>query len=334
MASTSSETTPLLPSQTPKSAKPPRNVSFSPQVSTSAAPTRLGDTTSSQPVLSAINDRLRRRHSHGAPQALPPNLPKPGAQRTTKHAQKLKLLPNTDNEDDEADEESGREVYSQFTRIKDPVARRDAARLGKEDRERLPRVTAYCTAATYKLDGLMKYLKGRSRVRSTAPKLFDECIYTPFTYAKDREFDQRETTMRHRSSVERRFSDSAIEVDSNIDQRQDGSLEYLNGKHDQTNLNMDISSSANARTVDELQQVQTEYVDLDTKVHVPEVFLFEYGVVVIWGMTLQEEERLLKDIAKFETEKLSKDDVQTENFNFYYTQGYQARIYNDFISLR
>ena len=49
--------------------------------------------------------------------------------------------------------------YSQFTRIKDPTARRDAARLGKADRDRLPRVTAYCTANAYRLDGLMRFLK-------------------------------------------------------------------------------------------------------------------------------------------------------------------------------
>ena len=51
-------------------------------------------------------------------------------------------------------------------------------------------------------------------------------------------------------------------------------------------------------------------------------------------MTLQQEQRFLKEISKFESEKLSEDDVQTENFNFYYTREYQARIYNDFISLR
>ena len=46
-------------------------------------------------------------------------------------------------ENDGEDEESGREAYSQFTRIMDPTARRDAARLEKDDRVKLPRVTAY-----------------------------------------------------------------------------------------------------------------------------------------------------------------------------------------------
>jgi uncharacterized Rmd1/YagE family protein len=74
--------------------------------------------------------------------------------------------------------------------------------------------------------------------------------------------------------------------------------------------------------------------DFDTLVHTPEVFLFEYGTVVIWGMTTQEEKRFLKEIAKFEVDKLGKDEIETEEFNFYYTREYQARIYNDFISLR
>jgi uncharacterized Rmd1/YagE family protein len=74
--------------------------------------------------------------------------------------------------------------------------------------------------------------------------------------------------------------------------------------------------------------------DFDTQVHTPEVFLFDYGVVVIWGMSPAHEQRFLKDIAKFESEKLDPDDVETECFNFYYTREYQARIYNDFITLR
>jgi uncharacterized Rmd1/YagE family protein len=74
--------------------------------------------------------------------------------------------------------------------------------------------------------------------------------------------------------------------------------------------------------------------DFDVEIHTPEVFLFEYGVVVIWGMTLAQEQKFLKEIAKFEMEKLDADDVETEYFNFYYTREYQARIYNDFITLR
>ena len=74
-------------------------------------------------------------------------------------------------------------------------------------------------------------------------------------------------------------------------------------------------------------------LNFDTEVHTPEIFLFSYGTIVIWGMTFREEQRFLRELANFEVEKLAKDDVVTEDFNFYYTTEYQARIYNDFISL-
>ncbi len=267
--------------------------------------------------------------------------PKIGPQRTTKNAQKLKLLPNPDPGDDGPDEESGRDVYSQFTRIKDPTARRDAARLGKADRDRLPRVTAYCTASAYRLEGLMRFLKGRTKSRGANPKQFDECIYSPYSYDLPKaglnhsphSNTQPSATIDQSSRAsmerERRYSDSVIEVDESRQHRRENLID-LNHDGDTNALESGESSDINPSPAEEAQQTP----DFDTQVHTPEVFLFNYGTVVIWGMTLQHEHRFLKDIAKFESEKLSEDDVQTENFNFYYTRDYQARIYNDFISLR
>ena len=69
---------------------------------------------------------------------------------------------------------------------------------------------------------------------------------------------------------------------------------------------------------------------------VPDVFLFEYGTVVIWGMTEKEEKTFLKNLRvrpvlrvscqlmcvffrkKFEVERLSAEDVEMEDLNFYY----------------
>ncbi|CAO3623987.1 unnamed protein product [Cunninghamella blakesleeana] len=70
------------------------------------------------------------------------------------------------------------------------------------------------------------------------------------------------------------------------------------------------------------------------RTNLPEMFLFDYGVVVFWGMTLNEEQRILKDLEPFEEEKLDADDVETEEFNYYYNENYQPRIYNDIITLR
>ncbi|WYZ40698.1 hypothetical protein EsH8_IV_001039 [Colletotrichum jinshuiense] len=282
-------------------------------------------------AISAINNKLRRRNSHGAvPSSMPTQLvPKIGPQRSTKNAQKLKLLPTPEINEESPDEESGRDVYSQYTRIKDPTARRDAARLGKADRDRLPRVTAYCTANKYQMEGLMRFLKGRGKSRGATPKLIDECIYSAYDYSMtvENRHDRRVGAQPDPvQAYERRHStgdvsDNGFSRDNLIDLQSDGRhdsgfVDGFDGGNEHENAIVGTSP------------------DFDTQIHTPEVFLFDYGVVVIWGMTLAQEQRFLKEIAKFETEKLAPDDVETEHFNFYYTREYQARIYNDFITLR
>ena len=297
-------------------------------------------------MIASLNSKLRRRNSSGAALQLPPQHPasKIGPQRTTRTAQKLKLLP--DPEQDADDEESGREVYSQFTRIKDPTARRDAARLGKDDRAKLPRVTAYCTASSYQIDDMLRFLKGRAKSKGAAPKAFDECIYTPYSYdragsgGRRRSSGNQERPDLVHSQPVRRYSDSALEVEDNQEQRRQdlidmqtevptsaGDISLETGQASHPVNTIDAENLAPTTPLD----TRPVTPDFDTTVHIPEVFLFEYGVVVIWGMTLKEEQRFLKEIARFELEKLGKDDIQTEEFNFYYTREYQARICNDFI---
>ena len=358
MATASTERTPLLPTTTPSPVppRPQRSVTFNPNATVNQPvapvdttwPLRAATSSGSsatcltQAKLSALNSKLRRRNSHGAP--IPPlNLqpgPKIGPQRTTKNAQKLKILPNPDIGDEGPDEESGRDVYSQFTRIKEPIARRDAARLGKADRDRLPRVTAYCTAGSYRLDGLMKFLKSRQKTRGTNPKQFDECIYTPWSYGRSRQvssdavpglLETRSDSLEDDlpkipSNRERRYSDSALDVDDNIHQKRSELLDDGTSPDDALLENGEGSIPRSP--------LPANSPEFDTSVHTPEVFLFEYGTVVTWGMTVTQETRFLADIARFEAEKLPPTDVQIENFNFYYTREYQARIYNDFISLR
>jgi uncharacterized Rmd1/YagE family protein len=362
MASTSvTESTPLIsPASNSLEAqrKGSRNVTFNPnpaiisieggagsasrtaQQPPSVTPTAAN--TSQPQMLSALNSKLRRRNSHGSPMPVVHTpVPKIGPQRTTKNAQKLKLLPNPDFGEDGPDEESGRDVYSQYTRIKDPTARRDAARLGKADRDRLPRVTAYCTANKYQMDNLMRFLKGRGKTKGANPKLFDECIYTPYHYGRPHLSERvMEIQSMPAQMQERRHSDSAIEVeDNNKHRREDlidlhtegGDTSLGTGEHEVPNR---VHSEVVERQIQDERIATESNIDFDTQVHTPEIFLFDYGVVVIWGMSLQDERKFLKEIAKFENEKLAPDDVETECFNFYYTREYQARIYNDFITLR
>ncbi|KAL8691359.1 MAG: hypothetical protein Q9218_003403 [Villophora microphyllina] len=376
MPPTTDESTPLLSPQPPTAAqpRPQRTVTFSPQTTvnyptrhTNQPPILRSNLHSStalanphhaptgQPVLTTFNSKLRRRNSHGSPLSAPPMLasaPKIGPQRTTKNAQKLKLLPNPDPGEDGPDEESGRDVYSQFTRIKDPTARRDAARLGKADRDKLPRVTAYCTAGAYRLEGVMKYLKSRGRTRGANPKQFDECIYSSYNYDKSNldpsapadELNSHVlgSTQIDRPLQERRYSDSAVEIEETTHHRREELLDLHTSAGD-TTLDAGTNPIPNHTStipsipshLDPHQQIHHGNTpDFDTRIHTPEIFLFDYGTVVIWGMTLVQEQRFLNEISKFESEKLAPGDVQTENFNFYYTREYQARIYNDFISLR
>ncbi|KAG0668752.1 sporulation protein rmd1 [Maudiozyma exigua] len=185
-----------------------------------------------------------------------------------------------DEDDDEDDEDDNheRDVYSQVNRIKDKSARRDAEKLGKKHRKLLPRCTAYSSASSYNMRELMYWLKDTKRVHHTHPKLFDECLYTPFMYT-DWRGDKR---FQHEDLI--RIDDEGGEI--NVGDKQ------------------------------------------------PDLFIFEYGVVVMWGFTENEEKSFLTDIERFEKEKLAEEDVQIEEFNYYVTQSYQPRIYNDFITLR
>ncbi|RPA87727.1 DUF155-domain-containing protein [Ascobolus immersus RN42] len=237
----------------------------------------------------------RQKHRRIAPTGIA-SLPKAsagikvGPQRASRKLEKLKILPSPAEEE----EESGRDVYSQVTRIKDQTARRDAERLGKAEKATLPRVTAYCTAKEYNLDQLMRYLKGKASVRGSNPKRIDECIYSPFSYS----FEDQNRTTDLLNLATPTIPEDPLEDDENAD----------------------------AASVISFVKQQVPVAS--------EVFLFSYGVVVIWGMTEKDENRFLKDLEKFEKDKLPEDSVQVENFNYYITDSYQPRIYNDFITLK
>ncbi|CCH57819.1 hypothetical protein TBLA_0A00170 [Henningerozyma blattae CBS 6284] len=205
-----------------------------------------------------------------------------GPQRTSRTARKLKLLPEGPFQMTPAEFQTDifpeQEVYSQVNRITDKNARRDAEKLGKAHRHLLPRTTAYCTASSYNMRGLIHWLKETKKAHQTTPKLFDECLYTPFIYKDWR-----------------------------------GSKRF---EHD------------------DVIRLDDEGGDINVSDKQPDLFIFEYGVIVMWGFIEREEQALLADIERFEREKLAEEDIQIEEFNYYVTQSYQPRIYNDFITLR
>jgi uncharacterized Rmd1/YagE family protein len=175
----------------------------------------------------------------------------------------------------------------------------------------------------------MKFLKGRTATRGTKPRKFDECIYSPFSYTHKQatedllgdlhgEVHKNKTTGNGNAAPTSAALPAALndEEAQHIQDAEDQDLDQDNGDGDDTRSLMNF--------VDQQHRA----------INNGDVFLFQYGVVVIWGMSLEDEAKFLRDIAKFENEKLADDDVQVENFNFYVTSSYQPRIYNDFITLR
>ncbi|KAJ7810128.1 hypothetical protein B0H13DRAFT_2148767 [Mycena leptocephala] len=266
-------------------------------------------------------------------QSQPSSEPKSrGANRSTKAAGKLKVLPEQpdsllevnrkpewavpgpsndpeestsagtagDSDDGDVDDDEP-EVYNQISLIPDGTAKRDALKLTKKKAKSLPRVTAYATANSYRMGPLMEFLNARKSAYHTNPKAIDECIYTPYAF--------RPSNSGERSSV-------------NKHSRIRGPTGDLLG----------IPELRHEEETGEDQEPVKKRSKFDTTTAEAEIFLFEYGTVVIWGMTEPQERRFLSSIKRFEIEKLAPDEVEMEDLNFYYAN--YSRIYNDVITLR
>ncbi len=65
-----------------------------------------------------------------------------------------------------------------------------------------------------------------------------------------------------------------------------------------------------------------------------ELFFFDYGVVVIWGLSRDEELSLIDNFNVFSKDPLDKFSIETEELLYYYNSNYPPRIYNDIIALK
>ncbi|KAF9482706.1 DUF155-domain-containing protein [Pholiota conissans] len=259
-----------------------------------------------------------------------------GANRSTKVAGKLKVLPEQpedlpilggksparifkspkdlgesagttgdsddgDIEENDDSQEYDVEVYNQISLIPEGTARRDALKLTKKKAKSLPRVTAYATASSYRMNELMKFFQARRNAYHTDPKLIDDVIYTPYLYdpppnAHDNHHSQGTS-------------------------------------HAPTGDLLGIPElREDAESDNEENKKKRKSSKFDTTATEAEIFLFDYGTVVIWGMTEAQERRFLSSIKRFEIEKLAPDDIEMEDLNYYYAN--YSRIYNDVITLR
>ncbi|EIW77231.1 DUF155-domain-containing protein [Coniophora puteana RWD-64-598 SS2] len=256
----------------------------------------------------------------------PPEPKVRGANRTTKVAGKLKVLPeqpepaqaeerllnvppeneeslgttgDTDEGDDEDEDEEQEEAEDAEVRLRSlslipqGTARRDALKLTKKKAKSLPRVTTYATASSYRLHEAMKFFNARRASHGTDPRLIDEVLYTPYSFEG---------------------TEPARQPDQRV-----GDLLGVPELHQHA-------------SEDGGHFIKKKKTRFDVTMPSAEIFLFDYGTVVLWGMTEAQERRFLSSIKRFEVERLAPDDVEMEDLNFYYAN--YSRIYNDVITLR
>ncbi|KAI0317956.1 hypothetical protein OF83DRAFT_1163675 [Amylostereum chailletii] len=279
--------------------------------------------------MSSTQQNLRQTTSN-----LPDEPKTRGANRSTKVAGKLKVLPeqpepelvpakrvllappkdkgegsSTTDEEDAVDEDETEDVdvYSQIARIPAGTARRDALRLTKKKAKSLPRVTAYATASSYNFQDLMKFFSARRISYHTDPRMIDDVLYTPYGYGHI-----SSTQTPRQSRVRWQPSDGSETAAGTSTGDLLGVAELIPEEQD-----------------DKGQKKKSKF---DAPANEAEIFMFSYGTVVIWGMTEVQEKRFLSSLKRFEVEKLASSDVEMEDLNFYYAN--YSRIYNDVITLR
>ncbi|KAJ3517909.1 hypothetical protein NLJ89_g206 [Agrocybe chaxingu] len=204
-----------------------------------------------------------------------------------------------DVEENDESQEEDIEVYNQISLIPEGTARRDALRLTKKKAKSLPRVTAYATASSYRMNDLMKFFSARRSAYHTDPKLIDDAIYTPYLY---------DPPLTHPETRQPQTTAPTGDLLGIPELREDGE------EHPEDTKKKRKASK------------------FDTTATEAEIFMFNYGTVVIWGMTEAQEKRFLSSIKRFEMEKLAPEDVEMEDLNYYYAN--YSRIYNDVITLR
>lgn len=285
--------------------------------------------------------------------------------RTTRISEKLVLLPETPDEpDNEEDgeriplEDEGRPLNDEE---RDVLRKRGGLR-GKSYAERLPkferteklsRLTAYCTAQSYKMKSTSEFLRKKHDAKT---KLYDDCLYTVYHTpllpgvdgyrVRSRPILKTPGTGKTVLDLEIERSEQSDEHMGYYDEYRDGaqgtSPSNGNGNSHQYSdeISDEIRGASNNHSGDE-QTRSGNRLASDAK-QFAEMFIFSYGVVVFWNFTEQQEKAILADItfaesetgASLVTRPLDQSDFETEEFHFEYNGDVKRpRIFNDMITL-
>jgi len=301
-----------------------------------------------------------------APSHMPP--------RSTKTSEKLVLLPEAVEEEDEKGEFGANDDDKGPPRD-DETHRRSGKEMSKSYAERLPkhrrtekelpRVTAFCTAQAYKLQSTATFVRQRHGARA---KLYDDCLYCayhlpllpgtdgyrllsspPMVSAKGGTLLDEAIERSEQRNYRGDFDEEEEEHSVRGDPVPDEPALYEDGQPDDR-------SRVNGVRRDSTGEYSTRSVS-PTGNTVPtdayrfaEMFVFSYGVVVFWNFTERQEKDALADFTfatmvdeknhiisplSLTTNPLDEEDFETEEFHFEYNNELsRPRIYNDMITLR
>jgi uncharacterized Rmd1/YagE family protein len=272
------------------------------------------------------------------------------------------LLPDTPDEL-EGDEDGERlQLEDEGRPLKDEerdVLRKRGGLRGKSYAERLPkferaeklsRLTAYCTAQSYKMKSTSEFLRKKHDAKT---KLYDDCLYTvyhtPLLSGVDG-YRVRSRPILKTPGTGKTVLDIEIERSEQRDEHMGYYDEYAFGEQGASPSNGDsnghrhLGETTEPNTNNHPSGVHASPVNRfapDAK-QFAEMFVFSYGVVVFWNFTEQQEKAILADITFAESETgvslvtrpLEQSDYETEEFHFEYNDDVKRpRIFNDMITL-
>ncbi|KAF2006564.1 YagE family protein-like protein [Amniculicola lignicola CBS 123094] len=282
--------------------------------------------------------------------------------RSSKLSEKLVLLPEA--EDGAEDEKGDFDEDDEAPPKDDELAKRSLAgglkdksyaeRLPKARRaEKLSRVTAYCTAQSYKMKSTAEFVKTQHHAKT---KLYDDCLYCVYHLpllpgsegyrvrsspalkspggktVLDEEIERNENREYH----EGYFED--VEQYSFRGSEEGSPAQSPEGRH----LNHDDGGySGDVPARDGVDGISSRVPP--NALSFGEMFVFSYGVVVFWNFTERQEKDILADLTfstsstgiSIATRPLNEADFETEEFHFEYNPDIpRPRVFNDMITLK
>lgn len=288
--------------------------------------------------------------------------------RTTKISEKLVLLPETDQEDEDAGEEVeseavlARRLQEEENRpLRDEeldVLKKRGGIRGKSYAERLPkmqrkdkvsRLTAYCTAQAFKVGAASEFLRSKHEAKT---KLYDDCLYV--IYALPLLNGTEGYRVRGRPMLKTPGTGKTmLDLEIERSERRDHHEGYFEDDAYSTPESPEIGTRGAAafgdpspddeahRYNDDAIPSHMNRLALDAK-NFAEMFVFSYGVVVFWNFTEHQEKDILADLTFADAEDgislltrpFEQDDFETEEFHFEYSADIKRpRVFNDMITL-